>query len=144
VISALSSGIAVFPSALTFAAQTISTTAPAQLVSLTNMGVDVLNVTSITASGDFAAVFSCGATVASGANCAVSVSFTPTATGTRTGTLSIADDAVGSPHVVTLTGTGQAAPTSTGATPSGSYTVTISGTAGTSVAHAAAVTLTVQ
>ena len=45
---------------------------------------------------------------------------------------------------VTLTGTGQAAPSTTGGTPAGSYTVTISGTAGTSVAHFGAVTLTVQ
>ena len=143
-VTALSSGIALFPSSLTFGAQTISTTAPAQLVSFTNTGADPLNVTSVTASGDFVAVRSCGATVASGASCAVSITFTPTATGTRTGSLSIVDDAVGSPHVVTLTGTGQAAPSSTGATPAGSYTVTISATAGSSVAHAAAVTLTVQ
>jgi hypothetical protein len=55
----------------------------------------------------------------------------------------LVDDASGSPHVVTLTGTGQAAPALTGGTPSGSYTVTISGGAGT-LAHVSAVTLTVQ
>jgi hypothetical protein len=82
--------------------------------------------------------------VTSGANCAVSVTFTPTATGTRTGTLSFADDALGGPHVVTLTGTGQAVPSTTGGTPAGSYTVTVSGTAGTSLAHFSVVTLTVK
>ena len=50
----------------------------------------------------------------------------------------------GSPHTVTLNGTGQAAPSSTGGTPSGSYTVTVSGTAGTSLAHFGTVTLTVK
>ena len=74
----------------------------------------------------------------------MSVSFTPTATGSRTGTLSFVDDAPGSPHLVSLTGTGQAVPSATGGTPAGSYTVTISGTAGTSLAHFSTVTLTVQ
>ena len=143
-ITPLASGIAVFPSALTFAAQTINTTAPPQLVSLTNTGVDVLNLTSVTGTGDFTSVRNCGATVIAGASCGVSVSFTPTATGTRTGTLSFVDDASGSPHVVTLTGAGQALPSSTGGTPAGSYAVTVSATAGTSLAHFTTVTLTVQ
>jgi hypothetical protein len=143
-ITTLASGIAVFPSTVTFGSQTINTTAPAQRVSLTNTGADVLNMTSITASGDFAAVNNCGTVVAVGASCGVSVTFTPTATGTRTGSLSFVDDASGSPQLVTLTGTGQAAPSTTGGTPSGSYTVTISGTAGTSLAHFGTVTLTVK
>jgi len=143
-ITIQSSGIAVFPSALTFGAQTLNTTSPAQLVSVTNTGVDVLNITSVTPSGDFAVVSNCGSTVASGASCAVSVSFTPTAAGSRTGSLSFVDDASGSPHTVTLTGTGQTAPSSTGGTPSGSYTVTVTGTAGSSLAHVGTVTLTVK
>jgi hypothetical protein len=143
-ITTLASGIAVFPSALTFPAQTINTTAPPQLVSLTNIGVDVLNLASITTSGDFAFARNCGTTVTAGTSCGVSVSFTPTATGARTGTLSFVDDAPGSPHVVTLTGTGQALPSSTGGTPAGSYAVTVSATAGTSLAHFTTVTLTVQ
>jgi hypothetical protein len=143
-ITTLASGIGVFPSALTFASQTMNTTTPAQLVSLTNTGVDPLNVTSISTSGDFASVSNCGTVVAPGATCGVSVTFTPTATGSRTGTLSFVDDASGSPQQVTLTGTGAAAPSSTGGTPSGSYTVTVSGTAGTSLAHFGAVTLTVK
>ena len=104
----------------------------------------MLNITSITPSGDFADVSNCGATVAPGASCAVSVTFTPTATGARTGSLSFVDDASGSPHTVTLNGTGQTAPSATGGTPAGAYTVTISGTAGTSLAHVGTVTLTVQ
>src|SRR5207245_722848 len=39
-----------------------------------------------------------------GANCVVSVTFSPTAGGTRTGTLTITDNAAGSPHVIALTG----------------------------------------
>ena len=143
-VTAQSSGIGIFPSTLTFVAQTVSTTSPPQLVSLTNTGADALTVTSITAVGDYAAVNNCGTSLASGASCSVSVTFTPSSTGTRIGTLSFADDATGSPHAVSLSGTGQAAPTGTGATPTGSYTVTVSGTSGTSLAHFGTVTLTVQ
>jgi hypothetical protein len=74
----------------------------------------------------------------------VSVTFTPTAAGARTGSLAFVDDATGSPHTVTLNGTGQTAPSGTGGTPSGSYTVTVTGTAGTSLVHSGAVTLTVK
>jgi len=63
--------------------------------------------------------------------------------GSRTGTLSIVDDASGGPHTVSLTGSGQAAPTSTSGTPAGSYTVGVSGTVGTLV-HFTGVILTVQ
>jgi hypothetical protein len=143
-ITTLASGVGIFPSTVSFGSQTINTTTPAQLVSLTNTGADVLNITSITPSGDFAVVSNCGSTVASGASCGVSVTFTPTTTGARTGTLAFVDDASGSPQQVTLNGTGQAAPSTTGGTPPGSYTLTVSGTAGTSVAHFGTVTLTVK
>jgi hypothetical protein len=143
-LTTLGSGVGIFPSSLTFGAQTLSTTSPAQLVSVTNTGGDPLNITGISTSGDFASVSNCGTSVASGASCGVSVTFTPTAIGARTGTLTFTEDAAGSPHVITLNGTGQAAPATTGGTPAGSYTLTISGTAGTSVAHLANVTVTVK
>ena len=137
-------GIALFPAALTFGTQTINTTAPSQLVYLTNTGADALTITSITTSGDFSGVNNCGGSVNSGANCAVSINFTPTTAGTRTGSLSIVDSATGSPHVIALTGAGQTASTTTSGTPAGGYIVTISGAAGTSLAHFSGVTLTVQ
>ena len=46
------------------------------------------------------------ALAAPSASCDISVAFTPSATGTRNGTLSIADNATGSPQTVALTGTG--------------------------------------
>jgi hypothetical protein len=121
----------------------VSTTTPPQFAYLTNIGTGALAIASITVSGDFSAVNNCGSTLAIGASCAVAVSFSPTLAGSRTGTLSIVDDAPGGPHLVSLTGSGQAPPTSTGGTPAGSYTVGVSGTVGTLV-HFAGVILTVQ
>jgi hypothetical protein len=140
---AVGSGIALFPASLTFGAQILSTTAPAQFVYATNTGTDVLAVSSITLTGDFTGVNDCGTSLAVGASCGVAVTFTPTVAGSRTGTLSFADDASGSPHTVALTGTGQAVPDASGGTPVGSYTVTISGTAGT-LSHFGGVILMVQ
>jgi hypothetical protein len=73
---------------------------------LTNSGTGALAITSITASGDFTATNNCSSSVATGANCTISVTFTPTASGTRTGAVTITDNAAGSPQAIALTGTG--------------------------------------
>jgi len=98
------------PTSLNFANQYVGVTSNAQTVTLTNTGAALLNIFSITASGDFTETNTCGASLAPGANCTVSVTFTPTATGTRNGSLLVSDNAAGSPQSVALTGTG-AAPT---------------------------------
>jgi hypothetical protein len=140
---AAGSGLALFPGTVGFGTQTISTTSPPQFVSLTNIGTGALAISTISISGDFTAVNNCGSTVAVGASCAIAVTFTPTVAGARTGSVSVVDDASGSPHTVTLNGTGQTAPSSTGGTPAGSYTIGVSGTVGT-LTHFGSVILTVQ
>jgi FG-GAP-like repeat/Abnormal spindle-like microcephaly-assoc'd, ASPM-SPD-2-Hydin len=95
------------PASLIFSAQIASTTSAAQSVTLTNAGNAALSITTISTSGDFAETNNCGASVAAGGTCQISVTFTPTASGSRPGMLTIADSASGSPQVVTLTGTGQ-------------------------------------
>lgn len=94
---------------LSFSSQTVATTSSVQAVTLTNSGGVALSITGITASGDFAQTNTCGSTLNAGASCPINVTFTPTTTGTRTGTLSIASNASGSPHAVSLTGTGATA-----------------------------------
>src|SRR5206468_1770224 len=47
-------------------------------------------------------------TVAAGGSCTVSVTFSPTTTGAKTASVSIASNAAGSPHSVALTGAGVA------------------------------------
>ena len=140
--AAPASAIALFPSTVTFGSQTVSTTAPAQFVYVTNTGADPLSLT-VAINGDFTYVTNCGSTLGSGENCTVAVSFMPTATGTRSGTLGFIDNAPGNPHTVALSGTGVAAPAAGSGTPSGNYTVSIVGTAGT-LTHTVPLTLTVQ
>jgi Phosphoesterase family/Abnormal spindle-like microcephaly-assoc'd, ASPM-SPD-2-Hydin len=96
----------VSPMSLTFGGQTVGSASAAQTVTLSNTGSVALTITSIAGSGDFAETNTCGSFLAAGGNCTISVTFTPTASGTRTGTLSITDNASGSPQSVSLTGTG--------------------------------------
>ena len=141
--STMASGIAIFPASLDFGSQTVSTTTVPKLVSVTNIGADTLNISLITGTAEFSSSTSCGTTLAPGGTCAIAVSFTPSAAGSRTGTLSITDDAAGSPHTVALVGTGVAAPAAGSGTPAGSYSVTVTGTVGT-LTRTVAVTLVVQ
>jgi len=96
------------PSSLVFTGQPMGTTSPAQSIMLTNTGNGTLTISSIVVSGDFAQTNTCGSSVNAGANCTIRVTFTPAATGSRTGTLTITDDAGNSPQTVSLTGTGTA------------------------------------
>ena len=91
---------------LAFGDQLVSSTSTVQPVTLTNTGTATLNITSITASGDFAQTNDCGASLAASATCLIDVTFMPTATGAATGSVTITDDAPASPHTVVLTGTG--------------------------------------
>jgi len=102
-----SAGVNFSPTSLTFASQAVGTTSAAQTMTLTNTGTAALNVTSIAASAQYAQTNTCGSSVAAGANCTISVTFTPTATGSRPGTITITDNATGSPQTVSLAGTGQ-------------------------------------
>jgi phospholipase C/archaellum component FlaF (FlaF/FlaG flagellin family) len=94
------------PPSLSFLPQQVGTPSPAKTVTVTNFGTSSLTMGSIEISGDFSAASSCGATVAPGRNCSVSVTFLPSAGGNRTGTLTINDSDPGSPQVVSLSGTG--------------------------------------
>ena len=95
------------PGSLTFSSQTVNTTSAPQTLTLTNNGNATLNITSIVSTGDYGITANaCGSTLAAGANCTLGVTFTPTATGTRTGTIKYTDDATGSPQTISLTGTG--------------------------------------
>jgi hypothetical protein len=99
------------PSSLTFGTTTVGATSAAQSVTVTNTGSASASVTSIVASGDFAQTNTCGTSIAAGATCSISVTFTPTASGTRTGSVTITSSAANSPTSISLTGTGAASNT---------------------------------
>jgi hypothetical protein len=97
------------PTSLVFAKTVVGTTTTAKSVTVANTGSSTLNISSIVVSGDFAPVTStkpCGSTLAAGANCIIKVTFTPTQLGTRTGNITINDNASNSPQTVPLSGTG--------------------------------------
>lgn len=85
-----------------------------QSVVLSNTGDATLNLTSISVTGtnpaDFTQTNNCGAQVIAGANCTVAITFKPTRNGQRAATLSVADDASGSPQTVALSGSAQSQP----------------------------------
>ena len=81
---------------------------------LVNAGNATLSISGITIGGtnpgDFAQTNSCSSSLAAGASCAISVTFTPPTTGSRSASLSVIDNATGSPQTVSLTGTGALGP----------------------------------
>ncbi len=108
--TAAPTGVFVSPTTLNFGNQTLNATSPAQIVTLSNNTKSTLSGVTITLAGTSPAAFAqtttCGTTVAAGANCAISVTFTPTTAAAVTATLSVADSDASSPQTVALSGTG--------------------------------------
>jgi hypothetical protein len=117
-------------------------TTAAQTVTLSNTGGALLSISAITVGGQnpyaFAQSNTCGTSVAAGANCAISVTFTPNAPGTFSASLSVADNAGGSPQTVGLSGTGVPL-----ITPAGTYYCSVNGVSG-SDNHSPTITINVQ
>jgi Abnormal spindle-like microcephaly-assoc'd, ASPM-SPD-2-Hydin/HYDIN/CFA65/VesB-like, Ig-like domain len=78
-------------------------------MTLSNTGTAALSISGISTTGSFQQTNNCGTQLAAGANCSVSVTFSPAGSGTQTGTLTIADNAAQSPQSVTLSGVGTVA-----------------------------------
>jgi len=93
-------------SSLSFTALSVGTTSSAQTITVTNSGNGTLSVASAQVTGDFAQTNNCTTVAANGGTCAIQVTFTPSSSGTRTGTLTLTDSAAGSPQLVTLAGSG--------------------------------------
>jgi hypothetical protein len=105
--------VSLSPTALTFASTTVGAASAPQVLTLTNKGTGDLTGISVSlggaAPGDFSRTTTCPATLAVNATCSISVTFKPTASGTRTATVSLTNNATGSPQLVPLTGTAVAA-----------------------------------
>jgi len=114
--------VSVSTASVSFGNQIVGTASPGQTIVLNNNGSGTLHITDIsltgTNPGDFTESTSCGTTLAAGANCNIVVAFSPLATGPRSASVMIADNAASSPDTVSLVGTGVAAATTTTVTSS--------------------------
>jgi len=101
-------------SSLTFGDEVEGSASEPLLITLTNSGTAPLTITNIAASANFTETNNCGATLAAGADCAIYVTLAPNTTGSLTGTVTITDNAGGSPQAVSLSGTAVTPSTLTG------------------------------
>jgi hypothetical protein len=105
------------PIALSFGNQNDGTTSAPQTATLTNVGSASLSVEKVGITGtgakDFSQTNNCGASLAAGASCTISVTFTPISGATFTATLSVGYKGTASPETVALSGIGVAPPTAT-------------------------------
>jgi hypothetical protein len=102
-------GDQVYPLSLNFGNQTVGTASAPLSTTLSNSGSTALSITSIAVTannGSFAETNTCGSSLAAGATCSITLTWTPSAAGAMTGTIAITDTASNSPQTVTLTGTG--------------------------------------
>jgi hypothetical protein len=92
------------PTTLDFPLTVVSYSSASMPVTLTNAGTANLSIKSITTTDQFSQTNACGESLAPGAFCTINVTFTPEHQGTQTGTLSVSDNAQGSPQTVSLKG----------------------------------------
>ena len=95
---------ALSPSTLQFSSVAVNTTSAPLTVTMTE-SQSTLALQSVTTTGDFAQTNNCPSTMTAGSTCTINVTFTPTATGARQGTLVLTDNGLGSPQTVPLSGT---------------------------------------
>ncbi len=99
--------IVLSPSTTSLSLNAVTGSSTSGVVTLTSSGTASVTVTGITLAGANASSFAqsntCGTTITS--TCSVTVQFSPAAAGSYSATLSVADNATGSPQTVTLTGT---------------------------------------
>ena len=103
-------GIQVTPTVVSFGSQAVFSASAGQNITILNTGTANLLLSNVATTGDFSTIGSC-ATIPAGSNCNLTVVFSPTATGARTGTVTFTDNAGNSnqSQLVNLTGLGTVA-----------------------------------
>jgi len=100
------------PASISFGKWSVGSQSTAVPVTLKNTGTAVLSITTISFTGTNPTNFlktaatTCASTLAAGASCIIDVAFHPTSAAAFSADLSIADNATGTPQLVTLAGTG--------------------------------------
>ena len=135
------------PAALTYGTQAVATASATQTITVTNTGSAPLTVSMVAATGDLSETDTCtGAPIAVNLTCTIQVRFLPTATGSRSGVLTVFGNVSGGQATATLSGTGNPAapivlnpitltfPSTTINATSQAQNITISNTGATSIA----------
>jgi len=89
-----------------FGPQLLNTTGTAPSIHLLNVGSGPLLVSNVSVTGDFGQTNDCGNGVAPGDLCTIQVFFTPTALGTRSGTMTVFDNSAVGSHSISMSGVG--------------------------------------
>lgn len=93
---------------LNFGVLKVGLTSSPQTVTVTNASGHASTFSGIKSTGDYSQTNNCPMTLSAGAQCAITVTFKPTAAGTRTGAVTLTDNDPGSPtQTIALTGTGE-------------------------------------
>jgi hypothetical protein len=99
------------PTTLKFSSTGIGATSAAKTITVTNSSGSSVTINSLSASANYAVAGSgsspCGGALAASAKCTLSVTFTPSDTGSNKGAVAIATSGAGSPQIVDVSGTGE-------------------------------------
>jgi len=132
----------------TFGTVSVGSSSDGSVFVLTNNGEGQIAISKIATTGDFAETNTCGATLDAGDTCNINVVFTPTASGTRTGTLTVTTNTPAGTYTANLSGTGSGGATNVTNQVSikssaliynriaktGTETITVTNTSGTTIA----------
>jgi Transmembrane protein 131-like N-terminal len=145
--TAIQPSISLSPATLTYGGQAVATASTPQTITVTNSGNAPLIVSTVATTGDFNETDTCaGTTIAVNQTCTVQVRFLPTATGNRSGLLTVYGNVAGGQATAALSGTATAAapivlnpillmfPSTTINATSPVQNITISNTGGTPIA----------
>ena len=98
------------PASLGFGVWLVGTESGQQVETLTNTGGSELAINSVAITGtnatDFDLSSTCGSSLGAGVSCTLNVTFAPSQLGQRSASITIADDGVGSPQVLSMNGVG--------------------------------------
>ena len=95
--------VSITPTSVTFGNLDVGAT-QSQILTVTNSASGSIQVPAFVTTGDYTAANNCGTTLASGAGCTITITFKPTTTGSRPGTLSVQTAVPGAPIVITGNG----------------------------------------
>ena len=97
---------AIAPASLNFGSQGQGTKSEPETITLSNPGNVSTNISNIASRGDYSQTNDCGGSLAPAAHCALTVSFTPSKTGSDAGSITLSDSTKASPVAMPLFGNG--------------------------------------